>query len=314
MSSAKEKLAALRAQIKKDKERTSDGGHRTGRGDFFPFWEMGMNEKATVRILPDKDDENPLVYHVNKLEHRLAINGKNETIPCLQMYGEKCPICDLSRKFYKEEGKGSVNGKYYYRKKTSMVRVLVLEDPLPADEETGETLVGRVVNTQFSYQLMEKINEEISSPDMDTLPFDLNEGYDFVIKKTPQGEYGTYIVGSGFARRASAVPEKYRELVEDSIIDLATLLPENPGYEVVKRKLDEHLNGTDNDDSDEDANEDADSAIAKLRASKLSKTVTPEEDEEDVNDKEETSSEDVDDDEDIESLLAQVRRNSRNKK
>lgn len=309
MSSAKEKLAKLRAQLKKEKERTSGEGKRTGRGDFFPFWEMNMNESAKVRILPDKNEENPLMYHVNKLEHRLSINGKMETIPCLQMYGEQCPICDLSRKFYKEEGKGSTNGKYYYRKKTSMLRVLVLDDPLPVDEETKENSVGKVVNTQFSYQLMEKINEELSSPDMDTLPFDFDEGYDFIIKKTPQGEYGTYSVGSGFARRPSAIPDDYRDLVEDNMIDLATLLPTNPGYEVVKRKLDEHLNGTDSDEDDEDDDEDDSKvdAVSRLREiknakEKSQKVEEPDEDESD-------DSDDDEDDDDAEKLLAQIRRN-----
>ena len=125
------KLDALKALFKKEKENKTEGGNKK-RGDMYPFWQMDMNKKAVVRLLPDKNPENPYQFFIDKLEHTLSINGKDEKVACLQMYGEKCPICDLSRDFYKTEGKGSANGKYYYRKKTSLLRVLVVEDPLQA--------------------------------------------------------------------------------------------------------------------------------------------------------------------------------------
>lgn len=248
------KLEALKALFKKEKEKKNDSGSRK-RGDMYPFWHMEIDEKAVVRILPDKNPENPYMFYVDKLEHTLAINGKNERVPCLQMYGEKCPICDLSREYYKAEGKKSVNGKYYWRSKTSLVRVLVVEDPLPADEETGEKADGKVFNTQFGYQLMEKIKEEIGSDDMSDDPWDMKLGYNFNIKKTAQGDHGTYAIGSGFARRPTPIDPELAETIE--LIDLETLLPANPGYDAVKRKLEAHLNGTDDGDDDGDNEEQA---------------------------------------------------------
>jgi len=294
------KLDALKALFKKEKEKQSGEGTKRSRGDFWPFWEMNVGEKAKVRLLPDKNEENPFQFYVEKLEHKLAIDGKTETIPCLEMYGEKCPISDLSRKFYKEEGKGSANGKYYYRKKSNIVRLLVLEDPLPPDEETGETAVGKVVTTQLGYQLMEKIKEEISSDDLDELPWDIEKGYDFIIKKTAQGEHGTYAVGSGFARRPSAIPEEYLDAVQEGLIDLETLLPSNPGYEFVKRKLDAHLNGSDDSDADE--------GVSDVKTSTSnSKASNDKVDDDDTNDALTNDSSDDDDDD----ILAQIRRNRR---
>lgn len=239
------KLEALKALFKKEKEKKGDGAGRK-RGDIYPFWQMDIDKKAVVRILPDKNPENPYMFYVDKLEHTLSINGKDERIPCLQMYGEKCPVCDLSRQYYKAEGKQSVNGKYYWRSKTSLIRVLVVEDPLPPDEETGEKAEGKVFNTQFGYQLMEKIKEEIGSDDMADDPWDMDVGYNFEIKKTAQGTHGTYAIGSRFARRPSAIDPEIAETIE--LVDLETLLPTNPGYDAVKRKLEAHLNGTDDED------------------------------------------------------------------
>jgi gp32 DNA binding protein like len=299
------RLAALKALFKKEKEQKADNGGGKRHGDFYPFWQMDVNKKAIVRILPDKNEDNPYMFYVDKLEHTLSIDGKDERVPCLQMYGEKCPACDLSRAFYKQEGKGSANGKYYYRKKTSLVRVLVVEDPLPADEDTGETAAGKAMNTQFGYQLMEKIKEEISSDELgEDDPWDMQKGYNFNIKKTPQGEFGTYSVGSGFARHSTAIDPDIADTLE--LIDLQTLLPANPGYEAVKRKLDAHLNGDSatgddadgGDDGDDDAPPEAKTEVkapAKAPATKAPAKVEPE----------------VDSDDDAEDVLAQIRQNRR---
>lgn len=295
------KLDALKSLFKKERENKEKGGKGNfARSDMYPFWNMDYGKKAIVRILRDKNPDNPFQFFVDKLEHTLTINDKAEKVPCLRMYGEKCPICDLSRDFYKVEGKESVNGKYYYRKKNSLVHLLVVDDPLPADEETGETYEGKTSKSQFSYQLMEKIKKEISSDEMDSDPFDLIEGYNFVIEKTKQGEYGNYTVGSGFARRPSAVAEELRETIE--LIDLETMLPKNPGYEYVKSKLDAHLHGTDDPDSG-DGDDDSDDADATVEEKTVTKTETK------TKAKEETKVSEAAIEEDMNDVLASIRRN-----
>lgn len=321
------KLEALKKMFKSEKDNSQ--GKR--RGDYYPFWEMDINKRAVVRILPDKNPEGH--FYVDKMEHTLSINEKNEKIPCLQMYKEKCPICELSKEFYKAEGNDSVNGKYYYRKKPSLVRVLVIEDPLPPDPETGETCEGKVMTTQLSYQLMQKIKEEICSDELEYEPWDLENGYNFIIKKTAQGRFGTYSVGSGFARRPSPIDESLLDQIE--LIDLETLLPKNPGYEYVKRKLDAHLNGTeetdDSDDSDDSDEEQPplrkpvvqEKSIKSSKLAKIQKLMDDDDDDVDNDDDDDEQEEPVmpkasqkkkpvveenDDDEDEEDILAAIRR------
>ena len=70
---------------------------------------MKNGEQAIIRFLPDKNQDNPLGFLVEKLSHALTINGERKTVPCLRMYGEDCPICAVSSAYYKDEDKE--NGK-----------------------------------------------------------------------------------------------------------------------------------------------------------------------------------------------------------
>lgn len=262
------RIELLKQKLQEEKQKKESGGGGGYSSDIYPFWQMAVGDQARVRILPDNNEDNPFMFYVDRLEHKIAINGEDKRIPCRSMHGEDCPICELSRKYYKEDGKGSKNGKYYYRNKTSLVRVLVVEDPLPPNKDTGETYEGKVLNTQFGYQLMEKIKEQISSDDLGDFT-DFNDGYDFIIKKTPQGDYGTYAVGSGFARRPSAIDAEVQETIE--LIDLSTLLPKDIGYEKVHNMLSAHLSG-------EEYEEDDAKPAAKKPAAKPAKQEAEEED------------------------------------
>lgn len=282
--------------------------------DIYPFWTMDIGDSARVRILPDKNEDNDFFFFEDRLEHTIAINGKDQRIPCRAMYGEDCPICDLSRKYYKEEGKQSKNGKYYYRKKTSIVRLLVLEDPLPEDKETGQTYAGKVFNTQFGYQLMEKIKEQMGADDLGDFT-DYDEGYDFIIKKTPQGDYGTYSVGSQFARKASAIPDDLREEIE--LVELKSLLPQDFGFEKVQNMLQAHLSGEEyeDDDSDTESKNSSKKEASPVNESKSTKTskvtkptkVKPVEEDEDEDEEEGDSSQEDAEDEDEDDIIAQLR-------
>ena len=281
------RLEKIREALKKEKSGGNNGGNR--RADFYPFWLMADGKKAVVRILPDANEDNDKVFYVDKLDHRISINGKDRTIVCPKTYDmtNKCPICELSSQYYKAEGKESKNGKYYYRNKTSLVRLLVLSDPLPPNEETGETADGKQLNSQFSYQLMEKIKAQLASEELDDDPFDLDAGLNFNIIKSlkPGTKYADYGIASEFSRKVTAVPAEYRDEIE--LIDLSTLLPEKPTYESVKRLLDAHLNGSDegeegSEDSDEDEEDNASmrALMERRKAKAAAKQQQAEEDDE----------------------------------
>lgn len=218
--------------------------------NYYPFWRMNDGDSATVRFLPDANKDNPFGFMVEKLMHTLEINGENKSVPCLKMYDEDCPICKVSSEYYKKDDK--VNGKKFWRKKQYITQALIIEDPLPADDTTNETHEGKVRFLTLGYQIYNVIKEAFESGELDEVPFAYQGGCDFIIKKSKQGDYSTYAVGSRFARKSSNLSDDQLAVVEDNLGDLSDLLPKNPGLDKVQGMLEAALTGgafSDNDDA-----------------------------------------------------------------
>lgn len=342
MAKKKNRIAALKEKFKK--EQNDKTNKSTYSGDMYPFWQMEDGESATVRILPDANEDNDNLFFVDKLYYKISLNGEDVTIPSPLMYGDPCPISELSKSYYSDGDEDQ--GKYYYRKKTSMVRVLIISDPLPADEETGETREGKVMNTQFGWQLMEKIKHSIINDfdDDDAYPWDLENGINFVISKTKNGKYSRYDMASGFERKSTSVEDLIEdfddlESVDDiELIDLSTLLPKCRDYDELENILQAHINGDEYDltgkgrdkDDDEDDEDDGEESKPskkkkkdkkkkdkkkkdKKKKDKKKKKVVVEEDDDDDDeydgeDEDQDDDEDEEDEDDISAILDSVKR------
>jgi len=155
---------------------------------FFNFWKAPVDSTSVVRFLPDLDEDNPMGFLVENLAHELVINGKREKVPCLKMYGEDCPICTLSQKYYDEKSPDHNEqlGKKYYRKKSYIGQVLVIETPIENDQEQLVKLI------EFGPKIFKQIQTAFQSGDLEKPPFELEGGYNFRIKKSKSGEYADY--------------------------------------------------------------------------------------------------------------------------
>lgn len=217
--------------------------------NYYPFWNMKVGEQAVVRFLPDANKENPLGFLVEKLSHTLEINGEKKTVPCLRMYGEDCPICAVSQQYYQVEDK--VNGKKFWRKKQHIAQALIVEDPLEPRNDDDEGHAGTVRFISLGYQIYNIIKEAFESGELEEVPFAYENGCNFIIKKTQQGEYATYATGSRFERKETDLTPEQIEFVEERLEDLSSLIPANPGREKVEAMLEAALTGSDySDDSD----------------------------------------------------------------
>ena len=246
-----------------------EGGQREGfTNNYYPFWNMKTGQKAVIRFLPDKDDTNPRGFLVEKVFHNLTINGQKKTVPCLSMYGEECPICKVSQQYYKD--KDEVNGKKYWRKKQYIAQALIVEDPLPADAETGESHQGKVRYFALGYQIYNIIKEAFASDDepLEAVPYSFHDGYDFIIKKSEKGGYADYSVGTKFLSRQRGLDEDELVVVEEGMTDLASLLPKNPGLTKVQAMLNADLTGEDYQDGKQKGGDDEEFVPAKPKASK----------------------------------------------
>lgn len=200
------KLAALKAAFEK---KTSG----TGTGDQtwklkYPFWKMEDGAVATVRFLPDLNESNDLGFLVENLTHELVINGKKETVACATMHGDRCPICELARKYYDEEGDGSLNGKKYYRKKSYLGQVLVIDSPIEHDQDQLVKLI------EFGPQVYKQIQAAFQSGDLEEAPYELKGGYNFRFRKTKTGSGQNSYTTSNFAPKQTDLEDEIIEALK----------------------------------------------------------------------------------------------------
>jgi len=79
-------------------------------------------------------------------------------------------------------------------------------------------------------------------------PDDIENGYDFIIKKTEAGGYATYVVGTKFMSKSRSLTAAEILAINEGAVDLATLLPKNPGRDKVAALLNAELTGGSTDD------------------------------------------------------------------
>lgn len=189
-------------QLKAAFQNRSQPQGNTGFWDkFYPFYKMNYDQIATVRFLPDLDEENPLGFLVENRYHELMVNGQKKRVACLRMYGEACPCCELSSAHY-DKG-DAATGKVFYRKIDYIGQVLVLESPFEYPIKPEENPVRLI---SISPKIYQRIESAFTRGDLDTNPVDLLNGYNFRIIKTKQGEWANYD-SSDFARKSSPVPD-----------------------------------------------------------------------------------------------------------
>ncbi len=291
-------LEKLRGAFKKSEQ-------TNGPSNYYRFWDMPMNETAVIRFLPDKNQDNPLGFLQEKLTHTLEINGEKKTIPCLRQYGQDCPICGVSQAYYKKGDKTS--GKKFWVSKQHIAQIIVIKDPLLYTEgETSATGQYRIIGMGF--QLTNIIKDSFESDELEEVPYAFEGGYDFIIKKTQQGEYATYAVGTKFKAKPRDLTEEELAVYEAHAVDLSTLLPAEPSLEKVQAMLESALTGKSYEEEDNQLDEVDDEENPLITTNKVSKTTskpkpTPVA----------SSVDDEDDDAEAQAILDRIKNNRRSK-
>lgn len=259
---AKPSFAELKANIGK-KSSGEENNNRGNYGDVYPFWDMGANEEAIIRFLPDGNEDNPEGYFIEKLVHKLQINGQVRNVPCQKMYGRKhCPACDISAEYYKAGDDD--NGKKFYRNKVHVARAVIVSDPIKTDEQNSE---GKIKTINLSYQVYKAMLTSFS--DLEDYPYDYNNGCNFVINKqvTKDGkrEYANYSF-SKFARKETPLSD-YINLEDVDIVDLTTLLPSPITDDEMEKLLEAAITGTELDESSDSGNTEHVSGLGAVKNS-----------------------------------------------
>ena len=241
-------LAEIRAKLQAQENRT--GGNSTG-GDnaIYPHWNIAEGSTAKVRFLPDGNSKNSFFW-VERLMIRLpfaGIKGQADSkpvvvqVPCVEMYGEACPVLAEVRTWFKDKSLEEM-GRKYWKKKSYLFQGFVRDNPL-SDDRAPANPIRRFV---ISPQIFNIIKNALMDPEMENMPTDYEGGLDFTIKKTSKGGYADYSTSS-WARKETALNADERAAIDShGLFNLADFLPKKPSeveLKVIKEMFEASVDG-----------------------------------------------------------------------
>jgi hypothetical protein len=224
-------LAEIRARLQAAE--SNKGGNSQSGGDnaIYPHWNIDENASAVVRFLPDGNKKNDFFW-VERAMIKLPFNGiKGEMeskqvqvqVPCVEMWGEACPILAEVRTWFKDKSLEDM-GRKYWKKRSYVFQGFVRENPL-ADDKTPENPIRRFI---IGPQIFTTIKSALMDPELEELPTDLVRGLDFRVTKTSKGGYADYST-SKWARKESSLTEAEQAAVDQfGLFDLSEFLPKKP--------------------------------------------------------------------------------------
>ena len=225
-------LAEIRARIQAQENKSQNKGSNTqSDNSIYPHWNMDEGTTATVRFLPDANPNNTFFW-VERQIIKLPFNGvKGDPnvkqtvvqVPCMEMYGEACPILAEVRPWYKDETLKELANKYW-KKRSYLFQGFVRQNPI-GDDKVPANPIRRFI---ISPQIFTIIKSSLMDPEMEELPTDYMRGLDFNVKKTSKGGYADYST-SNWARKESALTEAEQAAIEaHGLFNLADFLPKKP--------------------------------------------------------------------------------------
>jgi hypothetical protein len=225
-------LAEIRAKLQAQENKAGGGDRPVGDNAIYPFWNLEQNKESTVRFLPDGNGDNTFFW-AERLMIKLPFAGiKGETdsrpvqvqVPCMEMYGETCPILSEVRGWFKDKSLEDL-GRKYWKKRSYIFQGFVVEDGLK-EEGKPENPIRRFI---IGPQIFQLIKSALVDPELEELPTDYVRGVDFKLVKTSKGGYADYST-SKWSRRERPLTEQELEAVKShGLFNLTDFLPKKPG-------------------------------------------------------------------------------------
>jgi hypothetical protein len=224
-------LAEIRARIQAQENKSTGSGSQQSDNSIYPHWNMDEGTTATIRFLPDANSTNTFFW-VERQIIKLPFNGvKGDPnvkqiqvqVPCMEMYGENCPVLAEVRPWYKDESLKEMANKYW-KKRSYLFQGFVRQNPIGDDKQPANPIRRLVI----SPQIFAIIKASIMDPEMEELPTDYLRGLDFNVKKTSKGGYADYST-SNWARKESALTELEQAAIDShGLFNLTDFLPKKP--------------------------------------------------------------------------------------
>jgi hypothetical protein len=170
-------------------------------------------------------------------------NSKPVTVqvPCMEMWGESCPVLTEVRPWFKDPSLEDM-GRKYWKKKSYLFQGFVVDSKLQEDK-TPENPIRRFI---MSSQIFNIVKNALMDSEIEELPTDYVRGLDFKIAKTSKGGYADYST-STWARRERALSEAENAAIQKyGLHDLKSFLPKKPGeveLKVIKEMFEASVDG-----------------------------------------------------------------------
>ena len=231
MASLAEIRARLAAADNKQGNQSSGGD-----GAIYPHWNMNEGDSAVLRFLPDLDTTNTFFW-IERAMIKLPFNGiKGQMdsksvqvqVPCVEMWGETCPILTEVRPWFKDKSLEDM-GRKYWKKRSYVMQGFVRENPI-SDDKSDKAIRRFIIGPQI-FQI---IKSALMDPELEELPTDYARGLDFRVSKTSKGGYADYST-SKWARKETALTEAEATAIDSQgLYNLSDFLPKKPGEEELK--------------------------------------------------------------------------------
>jgi len=241
-------LAEIRAKLASQENRGS-GNTMGGDNGIYAHWNIQEGTTARVRFLPDANTKNTFFW-VERLMIRLpfaGVKGQVDSkptvvqVPCVEMYGDACPVLAEVRTWFKDASLEDM-GRKYWKKKSYLFQGFVRDNPINEDK-TPENPIRRFV---ISPQIFNLVKNALMDPELENLPTDYEGGLDFNIKKTSKGGYADYST-STWARKESALTQDELQAIEQyGLYNLGDFLPKKPSdaeLKIIKEMFEASVNG-----------------------------------------------------------------------
>ncbi len=239
-------LAELRAKLL---EKENKNQRTSSDNAIYAFWNIPFDSTAVIRFLPDGNQSNDFFW-VERQMIRLTfpgIVGQNTNkeitiqVPCVEMWGETCPILTEVRPWFKD---GSLEdlARKYWKKRSYIFQGFVRDNPMTEDDAPENPIRRFVINPS----VYDVVKAALMDPEMTEMPTDFVGGRDFRLIKTKQGDYPNYKTSS-YSFSTSSLTEQELEAIEKyELNNLADYLPKKPGEKelrVIAEMFEASVNG-----------------------------------------------------------------------
>jgi hypothetical protein len=242
-------LAEIRAKLlaSQQNNKNSSGGDN----QVYKHWDIPDGSTTTLRFLPDGNKANTYFW-VEKAVIKMPFAGiKGETnskpvtvqVPCMETWGESCPILTEVRPWYKTKDKDlETLANTYWKKRSYIFQGFVVDNKLPGDVVPENPIRRFIVNPQIFPIIISALTDN----EIEEVVTDEVRGLDFRICKTTKGKYADY-TSSNWARRERALSENELSAIQQhGLFNLSDYLPKKPGeveLKVIKKMFEASVKG-----------------------------------------------------------------------